>query len=87
MIEFIAGATAMASLAVGWNFLRFFRSTDDRLFLIFSIAFFVFAANRVILSALDEGHEATTYVYMSRLLGFVLILIAIIDKNRSHPDT
>ena len=83
MIEFISGAVALASLAVALFFLRFWRETGDRLFAIFSLAFVIFAANRIVLTALDETDEARTYVYVIRLVAFLLILIAILDKNRS----
>lgn len=89
MIEFIAGASTVASAVIALFFLRFWRDTGDRLFAIFSLAFAIFAVNRVVLTILDETNEARTYVYLIRLAAFVLILVAIIDKNRStarEPD-
>jgi hypothetical protein len=83
MIDFVSGATMLASLAVALFFLRFWRETGDRLFGIFSLAFAVFAANRLLLTILDESSEGRTYVYLVRLGAFVLILLAIVDKNRS----
>ena len=83
MIEFIAGASVLASLAVSLFFFRFWRETRDRLFGIFALAFAIFAVNRLILSILDETDEGRTYVYLVRLAAFVLILLAIVDKNRS----
>ncbi len=81
MIDFLNGATALACLVVGAFFWRFYHQGKDRLFLIFALAFWVFSANRIILALLEEGHEAALYVYVSRLIAFVLILLAIIDKN------
>jgi hypothetical protein len=46
----------------------------------------VFALNRLTLVLLDEGSESTTYVYLVRLAAFVLILLAIVDRNR-RDDT
>ena len=83
MIEFISGASVLASLAVSLFFFRFWRASRDRLFGIFALAFAIFAVNRLILSILDETDEGRTYVYLVRLAAFVLILLAIIDKNRS----
>jgi hypothetical protein len=82
MTDFLNGATAMGCVVSALFFFRFYRQSADRLFLFFGLGFSIFAANRLVLALLDEGHEASTYVYLSRLLAFVMILFAIIDKNR-----
>jgi hypothetical protein len=88
-ITFIGGASLMASLVIALYFLRFWRETRDRLFAIFAVAFAVFAVNRYFLTFIDEAHEGRTLLYLVRLLVFLLILGAIIDKNvsgrRSEP--
>ena len=81
MSDFLQGATMLASLGVALFFLRYWRRTRDRLFLAFSLAFAVFAANRVLLSALAEDSEARTAVYLVRALAFLLIAAAVLDKN------
>jgi hypothetical protein len=83
MIDFLSGASALASILIALFFLRFWLDTRDRLFAIFSLAFAIFAANRVVLSILDETDEARTWVYLLRAAAFLLILVAIVDKNRS----
>jgi hypothetical protein len=80
--EFIAGASTLACLAIALFFFRFWRSSGDRLFAIFGLAFAVFAANRLVLTVLDETDEGRTYVYLVRLAAFLLIMAAILDKNR-----
>lgn len=91
MDNFIIGATAMACAIAGLFFLRFWRDAGDRLFAIFALAFWLFGGTRVALALLsrqdDSGilpgsgeHELS--IYLVRLAAFVLILIAIIDKNR-----
>jgi hypothetical protein len=82
MIDFLNGATAMGCAVAALFFFRFYSQSTDRLFLFFGLGFSIFGANRLVLALLEEGHEASTYVYLSRLLAFVLILFAIIDKNR-----
>jgi hypothetical protein len=82
MTDFLNGATAMGCLVAALFFFRFYRQSTDRLFLFFGLGFSIFGINRFALTLLEEGHEASTYVYLSRLLAFVLILFAIIDKNR-----
>lgn len=80
---FLTGGTATACLAIGLYFLRFWRRTDDRFFLMFALAFWVFAANRLALIVIgDENESARTVVYVIRLAAFLLILAAIADKNR-----
>lgn len=81
MSDFLQGATMLASLGVALFFLRYWRSSGDRLFLAFSLAFGVFAVNRVLLSMLAEASEARTYVYLVRALAFLLIAAAVVDKN------
>lgn len=83
---FLSGATAMACLGVGLYFVRFWRQTGDRFFAIFALAFWVFAANRVALLLVDDESESVrTGIYVIRLLAFVLIIAAILDKNRGRP--
>lgn len=81
MNDFLQGGTMLASLGVALFFLRYWRRTGDRLFLAFSLAFSVFAVNRVLLSTLEEDSEATTYVYLLRAFAFLLIAVAVVDKN------
>jgi Family of unknown function (DUF5985) len=83
--DFVAGATMTASLVIAVIFFRYWRQTRDRLFLGFSLGFAVFAVSRVILAFLDEDDEGRVFVYGLRLLAFLLILAAIIDKNRGGP--
>ena len=82
--QFLAGASVLASAAIALFFLRFWRDTADRLFLIFAVAFAVFAVNRVLLSILDDRSEARTAVYLARAIAFGLIALAVLDKNWPH---
>ena len=82
MEEFLMGAIAMASLTAGLFFLRFWRDTRDRLFLIFALAFWLLGMTRLGLVLLRMHTEEHTYIYWIRLIAFVLIVLAIVDKNR-----
>lgn len=79
--DFISGATAMAYLTVGLFFLRFWRRTRDALFLIFAVAFWLLAANAAVftLAGLDRNEG---WAYLFRLAAFLLIIVAILGKNR-----
>jgi hypothetical protein len=81
MTQLLEGALVMASFSVGLFFLRFWRETHDRLFLMFALAFWVLAANWLGLG-LTERAETRTLFYVLRLIAFTLIIVAIIDKNR-----
>ena len=79
---FLHGAIALACLLIGVKFLKFWRTSEDRFFLWFVAAFWVFSAGWVIRAFADTTTEDVHYVYLPRLLAFLLIIAAIIDKNR-----
>lgn len=81
MIEFLSGALTFAYIIAGVFFLRFWRKTGDVLFLSFSVAFWLFALNQLIVSVLGAADERTGYAYLLRVLGFTVILVAIVGKN------
>ncbi|HEX7446971.1 MAG TPA: DUF5985 family protein [Pirellulales bacterium] len=89
--DFILGMTAMGCAVVALFFVRFWRSTGDRLFLIFSVAFFLMGCIRVALGCATEfgikPDEHSAYLYGLRLLAFMLIVAAIVDKNVWHRPT
>jgi hypothetical protein len=84
----VMGAIGMASAIVALFFLRFWRDTGDRLFGIFSAAFFLLGVTRLglALSSVEQQanqqEEFQTAWYWVRLAAFLLILVAIADKNR-----
>lgn len=86
MNQFVLGAIVMACAAAGVFFLRFWRRTRDRLFLIFALAFWLLGTNWLFLAFVNRD-ETRTWLYVLRLVAFILILVGIIDKNRDrrHP--
>ena len=84
MNQILMGALSMGFLVAGLFFLRFWRETRDRLFGFFALSFFVLGANRAALGLTDEVGDRGDYHYWIRLLAFLLILLAIIDKNRTR---
>lgn len=83
MIEFLSGAVTMGFLTAALFFIRFWRKSRDRLFLAFAVAFALFALNQCLAFWLGANDERIGYTYLLRVLGFVLILAAIVDKNLS----
>ena len=78
----ISGMLFLGYAACALFFLRHWTSTRDRLFLWFSLAFFTLAGQRLALVMAHNWTEQATWPYVLRLAAYLLILAAIIDKNR-----
>lgn len=81
IVGVVSGALAMGYSVAALFFLRYFAATRDRLFVLFAAAFALLAAQRLFLPFAPAG--AMPFLYLVRLLAFVLIIAAIVDKNRS----
>jgi hypothetical protein len=81
LIDFLAGALAFAYLVGALYFLRFWRATGDRLFLSFAVAFALFAGNQAAVALWAVGDEVSGYFYVLRVIGFLVMLFAIVRKN------
>lgn len=79
---FVQGMSAMACIAIALFFLRFWQSTQDRFFFVFAVAFGLMCATRLVSAALGAAETHSGYVYWVRFLAYLLIVAAIIDKNR-----
>ena len=83
VVAYLSGAATLGYLVAGTFFLRFWRKTRDRLFLAFGVAFGLLSVNQILATAIGAGDEKVVFAYLLRVLGFVLILAAIVDKNLS----
>jgi len=83
--NFLLGVLVTAGAVCGLFFLRFWRRAHDRLFGMFAAAFFLLSLNWLLLAARPWDESQVPYLYLVRLLAFVIILVGIIDKNRSRP--
>ena len=81
MIDFLSGAVTLAYILASTYFVHFWRRTADRLFLAFALAFALLALNQLAVFVMGVDDERYNYAYVLRVLGFVLILLAIVDKN------
>jgi hypothetical protein len=82
----------MGAVAMGWFvaaafFLKFWKTQGDRLFGMFAIAFFLLGATRIGLVMTGRSVEGYTSWYWLRLAAFLLILVAVVDKNRHRAST
>lgn len=81
VLDFLAGMIAMGFAVAALFFLRFWKRTGDSLFLTFAAAFALLAVHQGLIAGLRIANEDHSWVYLLRLLAFVLILIAIVRKN------
>lgn len=86
ILAFLNGGLAVASLAVGLVFMKFWRVSRDRFFIFFAAAFWAFALGATLRTIFASTSEHGHLVFLPRLLGFVIIVIAILDKNRRGAD-
>jgi hypothetical protein len=82
MILFLSGASMLGLAVIALFFVRYYRQTGDRLFLMFAVAFAILSANRILLGFADPAADIRPLLYAVRLSAFLIILVAIIDKNR-----
>lgn len=91
LVTFLSGFATATFLACGLFFLKFWLASKDRFFLLFSGAFALIGVERLIgftlfaLSDYDQAYsdEIRNWLYLVRLLAFLLILTGIIQKNRA----
>lgn len=81
MIQFLSGGILMASFVCCLFFFRGWRQTGDRLLMLFGIAFALLTFERVALASLRQLSESVPEIYLMRLAAFVIIIIAIVQKN------
>jgi hypothetical protein len=80
---FVGGALTAGYAIAGLFFLRFWTRTHDRLFAAFAAAFWLMAVNQVVASFSRHAHVEDSAAYLLRLAAFVLIILAVLSKNRS----
>ncbi|MEO8699364.1 MAG: DUF5985 family protein [Kofleriaceae bacterium] len=80
------GGVVVACLIACVQFAKFWRLTRDRFFLWFVAAFAVIGASFAIREFTHDVNEQAYYAYVPRLVGFLFIAFAILDKNRRSRD-
>jgi zinc transporter ZupT len=79
--SFVAGAIAMGFVVAALFFLRFWKRTHDKLFLAFAAAFALLALNQALPTLIEIPLEERSWVYLFRLAGFIILIVAILGKN------
>jgi hypothetical protein len=80
---FLRGVNATLAMVIALFFARAWRRVGDRFFLLFSAAFGLMAVNQLIIALIGEADDWTLGVYGVRLFAYLLIIAAILDKNRT----
>jgi hypothetical protein len=76
------GAITTLAFTAGLFFLRFWRLSGDRFFAFFAVAFWSLGVTWALLVGRVPEDEYLPYFYLLRLVAFLLILVAVVDKNR-----
>jgi hypothetical protein len=82
LFSLLSGAIVMAFAVAGTFFARFYLRSRERLFLAFAVSFWLQALQRLLLATLTRGSENEVYAYLVRFLAYLVLLIAIVDRNR-----
>jgi hypothetical protein len=80
---FVSGAIAMGFAVCTLFFLRFWRRTQDSLFLVFAFAFLLLALGQLLTTLLGLPLEERSWLYLLRLAAFSILIVAIVRKNFS----
>ena len=83
---FVAGAMTAGYLLAALFFLRFWTRTRERLFAAFALAFCLMGANQAVAGFSRYQHAESSEAYLLRLAAFVVIIIAVLSKNRQTPS-
>jgi hypothetical protein len=81
MVDMLGGALLLSYLMAGTYFFKFWKRTGDRLFIHFAVAFWLFVLNQLATSIPDVAKETDGYEYLLRVIGFIVIIVGIVDKN------
>ncbi|MBY0546467.1 MAG: hypothetical protein K2W95_04205 [Candidatus Obscuribacterales bacterium] len=80
IISFLCGGTSIAAVGIALFFYRCWKETKDRLFPFLAAAFFVIGASQWLAVFASDTAQAPA-LYWIRLFAFILIIIAVIEKN------
>lgn len=87
ILQFMSGALMMASFVAALFFLRFWKSSQDKLFKKFAMAFFLLGVERIVMIFVNAREETSSYVFLLRLSAFLILLFGIYEKNYAGKRT
>jgi hypothetical protein len=87
MIDYVTGVNTALAAVAGLFFFRFWRQTSDRLFAAFALAFWLLSLQWLCLALTSPDYEFRPLLFGIRLIAFVLILVAVVEKNRTKRSS
>jgi hypothetical protein len=81
--DFLSGAVAFGFALSALFFLRFWTRTRESLFLAFAFAFLLLGSVQAIIALANFTTEEQSSIYLIRLGAFLIIIFAILRKNRA----
>ena len=79
--SFLSGLITMGFAIAALFFFRFWKRTQDALFITFGFAFLLLAFNQALIGLSDVTGEERSLLYIPRLAAFALLIAAIVGKN------
>lgn len=86
MYQYVTGILTVVSIIPAVFFWSSWRRSGDRFFLFFALAFAILTVERAVMGIKDLPEAPNIMLYTIRLVGFLLIIAAIVDKNRSRTS-
>lgn len=84
LVDFIRGVLFASYAVAGLFFCRFWRRTRESLFAWFAAAFWLMAVERLIMFFANTSEDQYALVHLIRLSAFLMIIVAIANKNRTR---
>lgn len=81
MITFLSGMTTMGYLLASLFFFRFWRQTNDGLFVYFGVSFLMLALSQALTAITATPSDDQSWIYLLRLAAFTLLIVGIVAKN------
>jgi len=82
VVAFLQAVSATAAWISATIFVRYWRESRDPLFVQFALAFALLGLSWAILSVVNPIADTSPYIYGLRLIAFLLIIVAVVVKNR-----
>lgn len=86
-VVFLSGIAVATFMASGVFFYKFYKISRDNFYLLFCLACWLLGIERVLILIFVgpiTSNETTPWVYIIRLVAFLMIFFAIYNKNKSQ---
>jgi len=82
--DFLSGAIVMGFAVAALLFLKFWQRSREGLFLAFAASFLLLGINQALLTLSGIPVEERSWLYLLRLVAFLLIIAALLWQNRKR---